>query len=111
MGGRTLTAMLYVLLEFVAKTNVMPIMQQSMYATVHQAYLGKGSWMLAMMEDINAMSHASCELVSLGCVLLLEAMREPYQTDRDCGQSKGIANNVAEINVASSSSLQHVVLL
>lgn len=58
------TAMAYVLLELVAKTKVMPTMQHNMYATVHQAYFGNGSWMFAMMEEMKAISHASCSEVN-----------------------------------------------
>lgn len=45
--------------ELAPKAKVIAQMQHSMYASVHQAYLGYGFDMSARMEEIKAINHAS----------------------------------------------------
>ncbi len=63
-----------------------------------------------MMDATNAINQASC--------CNGQSHFEPrghrnraYQTDGDCSKRERVANNVAEIESVSSSSVQHVVLL
>jgi hypothetical protein len=88
---------------------VIPTMQTNMYATVHQAYLGKGSEMLAMMEATKAINQASWHegQLSYECAGASHA----YQRDGDGSQRKRVTDDVAEIDSTASACFHHVVFL